>query len=87
MIRQSCERGFNFFHLGRSTKDSGAVFFKKKWNAVPQQLYWQYLLPDGEAVPQLNVDNPKYRFYINVWRKLPVKLTQIIGPPIAKNIP
>jgi len=56
MIRQSGIRGYKYFHLGRSTKDSGAVFFKKKWNAAPQQLYWQYLLPENAEPPQLNAD-------------------------------
>jgi FemAB-related protein (PEP-CTERM system-associated) len=87
MIRQSCIRGYRYFHLGRSSKDSGAVFFKKKWNAVPQQLYWQYLLPENTRPPQLNVDNPKYRLAINIWKRLPIWLTRVIGPPIAKNIP
>ena len=87
MIKTYSLQGYKYFHLGRSTKDTGSVFFKKKWNAVPKQLYWQYILPENSAIPNLNVDNPKFKFYINIWKNLPVKLTQIFGPPIAKNIP
>ena len=87
MIENVCERGFKKFHLGRSTVDSSAVFFKKKWNAIPVQLYWEYILDDSQNIPELNVDNPKYKLFINSWRKMPLKLTQLVGPFFAKNIP
>lgn len=88
MIEKACEGGYKRFHLGRSSTESGAEFFKTKWNAVPHQLYWEYLLSKaGTPLPQLQVDNPKYRLAINVWRRLPVPLTLLIGPPVAKYIP
>jgi FemAB-related protein (PEP-CTERM system-associated) len=34
MIRDACVRGCRSYHLGRSTADSGAEDFKKKWNAT-----------------------------------------------------
>lgn len=87
MLENACKRGFKKFHLGRSTKDSPAVQYKKKWNAVPVQLYWEYIMDDNKPLPELNVDNPKYKILINTWRKLPLKLTQTVGPYFAKNIP
>ena len=38
-------------------------------------------------MPQLNVDNPKYRRAIELWRKLPLWVTRLIGPPLARSIP
>lgn len=87
MIRDACERGFSRFHLGRSTVDSGGEGFKKKWNADATQLYWYYHMPRGNPMPQLNVDNPKFRLAIAAWRRLPIKATTIIGPPLARSIP
>ncbi len=90
MIRRACEQGYKKYHLGRSTNETGATFFKKKWNAEPRQLYWEYIMKEngGPAqLPELNVDNPKYRLAINTWRRLPLKVTQIVGPLIAKSIP
>jgi FemAB-related protein (PEP-CTERM system-associated) len=87
MIKDACERGFDDFHLGRSTAESGAEFFKERWNAEAKQLYWSYYLPDGRPMPQLNVDNPRYRLAIKVWRKLPKRVTTWLGPPIARCIP
>jgi FemAB-related protein (PEP-CTERM system-associated) len=87
MMKDGCETGFRHFHLGRSTTGSGAEDFKKKWNAYPRQLYWQYILNNLEEIPQLNVKNPKYEMAIKVWRKLPLSLTKVLGPLISPSIP
>jgi len=87
MIKYACENGFEKFHLGRSTVESGGEFFKKKWNAYPTQLYWQYILGSKKGIPQLNVDNPKYRVAIGAWKIMPDAMTRAIGPFLAKSIP
>lgn len=87
MIKDACERGFSRYHLGRSTADSGGEGFKKKWNAETAQLYWYYHRPSGGPMPQLNVDNPKFRLAIAAWRKLPLGITTRIGPLLARGIP
>jgi FemAB-related protein (PEP-CTERM system-associated) len=87
MIREACVRGCSRYHLGRSTAESGAEDFKKKWNATSSQLYWYFHRPQGGEMPQLNVDNPKYRLAIQMWRRLPLWMTRIIGPPLARSIP
>lgn len=87
MISDACRRGYRSFHLGRSTSESGGEEFKRKWNAQATQLYWYFHRPDGGPMPALNVDNPKYRLAINAWRRLPLWMTRLIGPPIARAIP
>jgi len=87
MIKRACEKGYRQFHLGRSSTESGGEFFKKKWNAIPKPLYWEYILNKSKNVPELNVDNPKYRRAIKIWKKLPRGMTDVIGPHLAKNIP
>lgn len=87
MIREACVRGCTRYHLGRSTADSGAEDFKKKWNATSSQLYWYFHRPSGGEMPQLNVDNPKYQLAIKMWRQLPLWVTRLIGPPLARSIP
>jgi len=87
MIRRACEKGYRQFHLGRSSMESGGEFFKKKWNATPKPLYWEYILNKSSKVPELNVDNPKYHRAIDIWKKLPQCVTTFIGPHLAKSIP
>jgi lipid II:glycine glycyltransferase (peptidoglycan interpeptide bridge formation enzyme) len=87
MIKDACERGFDCYHLGRSTAGSGAEQFKKKWNTETRQLYWYHSRPDGQVKPVVNVDNPKFRLAIAAWRRLPLWATRMIGPPLARVIP
>jgi FemAB-related protein (PEP-CTERM system-associated) len=87
LIRDACLLGATSFHLGRSTRDSGGEQFKTKWNAETMQLYWHYILRTRREIPSLNPSNPKYRFAIRTWQRLPVAVTRVIGPFIAKNIP
>lgn len=87
VLQKALQHECRFFDFGRSSKDAGTYRFKKQWGAVPQQLYWYYWLPEGASLPELNPDNPKYKLLISVWQRLPVWLTQLIGPPVVKYLP
>jgi FemAB-related protein (PEP-CTERM system-associated) len=87
MIQDACKRGFKRYHLGRSTADSGAEDFKKKWNAQALQLHWYSYRPDGAPPAALNVDNPKFKLAIATWKRLPLWLTRVLGPTVAGGIP
>jgi FemAB-related protein (PEP-CTERM system-associated) len=87
MIKDSCDMGCIDYHLGRSTADSTGEAFKKKWNADMKQLYWQYYMPSGGEMPQLNVENKKYQMAIEVWKSLPLSVVGLIGPMVSKSIP
>ncbi|MEL0587526.1 MAG: FemAB family XrtA/PEP-CTERM system-associated protein [Candidatus Thiodiazotropha sp. (ex. Lucinoma kazani)] len=87
MIKHACESGYTNFHLGRSSVDSGGESFKRKWNADTKQLYWQYYLNRAKDMPNLNPSNPKYKYFINMWSRMPLKATQLLGPLISKYIP
>lgn len=86
-IRFAIGLGVRTFDFGRSTPGEGTYKFKKQWGARPVQLYWQYLLREGEAIPEVNPKNPKYRFAIQAWQRLPLMLTNLLGPPIVRCIP
>jgi FemAB-related protein (PEP-CTERM system-associated) len=87
LIKRCCERGYSGFHLGRSTIGSTGQMYKAKWKAVPQPLYWEYVINRGGNIPDVSVDNPKYGLAIKLWRKLPVRVTQLLGPLLARSIP
>lgn len=87
ILGYAIDRGYAFFDFGRSSKDAGTYRFKKQWGAKPVQHYWYYFRNDGNAIGASNPDNPKYRLMINTWKRLPVWLTRLIGPPLVKQIP
>jgi len=86
-IRFSIENGFDKFDFGRSTQGEGTFRFKKQWGAKPVQLNWQYILTEGCQIPELNPANSKFRLAIKVWQRLPLAITNAVGPMIVKNIP
>lgn len=81
------QSGYQYFDFGRSSSDSGTYRFKAQWGAKPIQNYWNYWLPEHAELPQINPNNPKYQLVIFVWKRLPLFLTNLIGPYIVKNIP
>jgi serine/alanine adding enzyme len=87
ILSYAISEAYQFFDFGRSTIDAGTYKFKKQWGAEPRQHYWYYLLPAGQALPEINPNNPKYKLFIAAWKLMPVWLTRIIGPILIKNIP
>ncbi len=87
VLESAIERGYRVFDFGRSSRDSNTLRFKKQWGAEPHPLYWHYWLPQGQSLPALNPNNPKFRLMVAAWKRLPVPLAKWIGPGIVKNIP
>ena len=86
-LQYACEHGYRVFDFGRSTVGASTFKFKEQWGARPVQHYWHYSLADGQAVPHLSPQNPKFHLAINVWRRLPVSVTRLLGPALAKHLP
>lgn len=86
-LKHAIEKGFRVFDFGRSTPDSGTYRFKQQWGAQPRQLYWHYWLREGDRIPRLTPDNPKYRLAIAVWKRLPMFIANALGPLVVKNLP
>lgn len=87
VLEFACKAGYQVFDFGRSTVGEGTYRFKEQWGAEPVQLYWHYWMRNGSPLPQLNPGNPKYRLAITIWKRLPLSLTNLIGPAIVKNLP
>jgi len=86
LMRNSCERGLKVFDYGRSKQGTGSFSFKKNWGFEPTPLYYEYYLVKAKQMPDVSPMNPKYRFFINAWKRLPLSVTQLVGPLIARNL-
>lgn len=86
-IRFAIKTGVGTFDFGRSTPGEGTYEFKKQWGARPVPLYWQYLLREGNTLPEVSPRNPRYRLAIQVWQRLPLMLANLLGPHIVRSIP
>ena len=86
LMRHAVGRGATRFDFGRSKQGTGPYAFKKNWGFTPEPLVYEYQLRAGQAVPDVNPLNPKYRLFIKLWQRLPLALANQLGPHIVRNI-
>ncbi|MBN1377780.1 MAG: FemAB family PEP-CTERM system-associated protein [Gammaproteobacteria bacterium] len=79
-------RGCKIFDYGRSKQGTGSYSFKKNWGFEPEPLHYGYKLISSAEIPDINPLNPKYQFFIKIWKKLPVAIAKRLGPVISKNL-
>ena len=86
-LKFACEEGFTTFDFGRSTKEESTYKFKEQWGATPSPMVWSYWVRNEGIIPDITPRNRKYELAIEIWKKLPLPVTQMLGPRIIKNIP
>lgn len=86
VMRRACESGLRIFDFGRSKRDTGSFSFKKNWGFEPQPLYYEYDLVRARTMPDVNPLNPKYRYFIQAWQRLPLSVANQVGPWLSRNL-
>jgi len=86
VMRRAAEAGLRTFDFGRSKVDTGSYNFKCNWGFEPTPLSYQFFPIRDRRIPDVNPLNPKYRIAVNLWRRLPLAVTKILGPPIVRRI-
>ncbi|MBS0366432.1 MAG: FemAB family PEP-CTERM system-associated protein [Proteobacteria bacterium] len=86
VMERARERGARLFDFGRSKRDTGSFDFKKNWGFEPEPLHYQYHLVRARAMPNLSPSNARYSRMIGAWRRLPLGLTRVVGPPLARYL-
>lgn len=79
-------KGMQRFDFGRSKTGSGPFAFKKNWGFEPQPLtYGAWSVP---GAPARNIDptDASYSRKIELWKKLPLPIANILGPWIARGL-
>lgn len=86
LMRRAGERGVRVFDYGRSKVGTGSYDFKRNWGFEPEPLHYEYHLVRARTVPDVNPLNPRYRLFIDVWQRLPLPLSRMLGPLIARSL-
>lgn len=86
LMRNACDQGIKIFDYGRSKVDTGSYSFKKNWGFEPEPLYYEHYLVKAESIPEVNPTNPKYQFFINAWKKLPLPMANTVGPLLSRSL-
>jgi FemAB-related protein (PEP-CTERM system-associated) len=87
LMRWGRENGFKVFDFGRSKRDTGSYKFKRHWGFEEQDLDYRMRLVQATELPNVSPTNPKYKLFIEGWRRLPVPVAKFLGPRIVRNIP
>jgi serine/alanine adding enzyme len=81
----AAERGYKFLDFGRSGEGSGTYDFKMQWGAIPNKLHWGYWLNHRASMPSTKPSS--MQFASRMWRRLPIAVTNILGPTLVRHIP
>jgi FemAB-related protein (PEP-CTERM system-associated) len=86
LMRRACERGVRVFDFGRSKRDVGSFHFKRHWGFDPEPLHYEIRLVRASTVPDVNPLNPRYRWFVEAWKRLPLRVSTLVGPWISRNL-
>ncbi len=89
-LEYACQNHFDWVDLGRSGVDSGTYRFKKHWDGEPRPLYQQYYLNGIGHPPAVGSGRKadlKYRAFTGIWSRLPLAVTEFLGPFLRKRVP
>jgi len=87
MLERGHARGYRVFDFGRSKADTGAFKFKKNMGMEPIPLHYQYDLVGAAEIPRVDPNNPKYAKLIAAWQRLPLAVTNAVGPILSRRLP
>lgn len=86
VMRRAVEKGCRIFDYGRSKVGTGSYRFKKHWGFEPEPLFYEVDLVKAKQIPEINPLNPKYQFFIAAWKRLPLPVSQLVGPWLARDL-
>ena len=87
IAKHYCGTGAKYLDFGTSTSGSGQEEFKRRWRGQSIHLHYQYWVPPGRELSMISPDIPRYVKKVQIWKRLPLWVTRIVGPHISRNLP
>lgn len=85
-MERAIEHGVRRFNFGRCTPDGGTHRFKRQWGGRDVDLPWaQWSARGVDSTP--TPDGGAMAAAVAVWRRLPLGITNRLGPLLARRIP
>lgn len=86
LMTRAARRGARLFDFGRSKVGSGSYDFKKNWGFAPEPLHYECQLVKARVMSENHPNNPKFRLFIEGWKRLPLPIANTVGPWLARNL-
>jgi FemAB-related protein (PEP-CTERM system-associated) len=77
--------GMRIFDFGRSKTGSGQAAWKKSFGFDPKPLAYHSWSANGE-LRDINPNSAKYQRRVDLWKKLPLPLANLLGPFISRGL-
>jgi FemAB-related protein (PEP-CTERM system-associated) len=87
LMCHAAKGGYRLFDFGRSREGTGSYDFKRHWGFEPMPLPYQYILLTARGIPNVSPSNPRWRVATAVWKRLPLTVTNVLGPTITRYLP
>lgn len=84
-LEWAAENGYDTYEFGRTREGSGVYMFKKSFGGSKEWYDDLYYFP-GQATEPPDPEDGKYDQVREVWRRLPLSVTRMLGPHIRKRI-
>lgn len=79
-------RGCTRFDFGRSKVGSGNHSFKMNWGMEPEPLRYGIRTAPGAKPRDINPASPRNRLKVEAWKRLPLFLSNRLGPVLARGL-
>jgi FemAB-related protein (PEP-CTERM system-associated) len=86
-LRWAGANGFTAFDFGRCKRNTGVFDFKSRWNTVMRELPYEVIPVRCKEIPNFSPTNQKFHFAIQLWSRIPLWLTRLIGPRLIRLFP
>ena len=84
-LQWAAENGYDTYEFGRTREGSGVYMFKKSFGGSKVWYRDLHYFPDDETeLP--DPDDDKYERAREIWQRLPLPVTRVVGPQIRKRI-
>ena len=79
-------QGCHTFDFGRSKVGSGPFAYKKNWGFTPEPLTYATWHSAGSEVRNVDPTSDAYSAKIALWKRLPLSVSNLLGPSIARGL-
>ncbi len=85
-LERAASLGCTVVDFGRCTEGSGTHQFKQQWGGVDVPLPWGQWSPKGVVSPP-SPNSPLFRAAVATWQRLPLAVTNRVGPLLSRSLP
>jgi len=84
-LQWAAENGADVYEFGRTREGSGVYLFKRSFGGEKTWYDDRHYFPDGKGeLP--NPEDDRYDRLKDVWRRLPIPVTRLIGPRLRQSV-